>query len=321
MKQSKFLPTFLENTPSEDSSKAVTRETMMVGTDFKGMDEINVAVAYLAEYLRTIVGDAKADQFQQCLAEDLQLRYQAHWHPSQPTRGSAYRHLSCRGRAGCGSMSMDKSVLSAMKSAGIDMSTVDTLFPDDIYLWVDPFEVSVRVGRGPILVISNTSGRWSTTPPRSPNGTVQSWGMGSQEGSSQSSSLQSSPSWTSSGSSSSYSHKPLTPPTAHTNSGNTGLNATAAVYSPPTARSVSGHPQSRTQTISPPTYTNTHPHSNGHRAHRTPHRQASLPAAWANSQFDQPLHHQQMPRGINSNRHHFPMAPHDARMADAQWAY
>jgi len=115
--------------------------------------ELTCAARFLAQTLR-LEGD-RAQAFASALASSLERRFAGHWHPAAPHRGSGFRAL----RHSAASGYSDDALARAARAAGVDLNAV---LPPDLTLWIDPNEVSVRVGEmGGVfnLPLSGSGGR------------------------------------------------------------------------------------------------------------------------------------------------------------------
>jgi len=85
--------------------------------------------------------------FQGSLVEVLRRRYRDHWFPEKPFKGSGYRCIRINGR-------MDPVIAQAGESCGIDPQVIHNTFPSELTMWIDPLEVSYRIGEnGSICVL------------------------------------------------------------------------------------------------------------------------------------------------------------------------
>ncbi|KAJ1547282.1 hypothetical protein HK405_006267 [Cladochytrium tenue] len=85
------------------------------------------------------VPQEQVDRFHRTLQEQLRAKLQAGtWDPTAPARGSAYRSLLCVGGR------VDSLIADAAAAAGI--ADVESFFPVDLTLWIDPHCVSYRTG-------------------------------------------------------------------------------------------------------------------------------------------------------------------------------
>ena len=60
-----------------------------------GRAEIDVACSFLTQLLAAALGKTRADAVGSRLTQMLSERFEAHWFPSEPTKGSGYRCVSC----------------------------------------------------------------------------------------------------------------------------------------------------------------------------------------------------------------------------------
>lgn len=111
--------------------------------------EIRSAVNFLKNLLRTRnVNDKYIDAFGRNLHEVLRVHYQQHWFPEKPHKGSAYRCLrTCCNR-------MDPLLAKAGALSGLGLTELHDLLPKELTIWIDPAEVSYRIGEeGSICVL------------------------------------------------------------------------------------------------------------------------------------------------------------------------
>ncbi|BGP53252.1 hypothetical protein JCM8202_002577 [Rhodotorula sphaerocarpa] len=120
--------------------------------------ELSAASDFLASYLAH-----SHSQFSTSLAQVLAERYDGHWHPEDPERGSAYRAL-VRSHA-----DLDHSVLAAARRAGVPLAELERALTaqqgskrvelgDRWTLWIDPGCVSLRVERGDATTTARDAG-------------------------------------------------------------------------------------------------------------------------------------------------------------------
>ncbi|RLV87366.1 hypothetical protein DV515_00015773, partial [Chloebia gouldiae] len=82
--------------------------------------------------------------------------YRHHWFPEKPFKGSGYRCIRINHR-------MDPIIGRAAGRVGLSLARLLQLLPRELTLWVDPFEVSYRIGDdGSICVLYE-----ATKPPSS----------------------------------------------------------------------------------------------------------------------------------------------------------
>nr|XP_013802489.1 PREDICTED: protein BTG1 [Apteryx mantelli mantelli] len=81
-----------------------------------------------------------------CLLETLQ-HYKHHWFPEKPCKGSGYRCIRINHK-------MDPLIGQAAQRIGLSSQELFQLLPSELTLWVDPYEVSYRIGEdGSICVL------------------------------------------------------------------------------------------------------------------------------------------------------------------------
>ncbi|XP_063073616.1 protein BTG1 [Engraulis encrasicolus] len=111
--------------------------------------EITAAVGFLSRFLR-IKGqcnDRQLQTFSQTLQDILAEQYKHHWFPDRPNKGSGYRCIRINHK-------MDPLVGQAAQRIGLTIQQLYVLLPSELTLWVDPFEVSYRIGEdGSICVL------------------------------------------------------------------------------------------------------------------------------------------------------------------------
>jgi len=96
-------------------------------------------LVHLLRLGRATFTDGQFDKFRHALKEVLRRRYQYHWFPENPYKGSGYRCIRINGK-------LDPAVAQAAEMAGLPGNAVLRTFPREITLWIDPEEVSYRFG-------------------------------------------------------------------------------------------------------------------------------------------------------------------------------
>uniref|UniRef100_A0A8C5TGV6 BTG anti-proliferation factor 2 n=1 Tax=Malurus cyaneus samueli TaxID=2593467 RepID=A0A8C5TGV6_9PASS len=87
----------------------------------------------------------KSSLLEQAVAE--QRHYKHHWFPEKPFKGSGYRCIRINHR-------MDPIISKAARQIGLSLPQLYQLLPSELTLWVDPYEVSYRIGEdGSICVL------------------------------------------------------------------------------------------------------------------------------------------------------------------------
>ncbi|KFM70485.1 Protein BTG2, partial [Stegodyphus mimosarum] len=143
--------------------------------------EIKSAANFLTNLLRVKSGNKvqnmniqQLELFCSKLEDMLCNHYQQHWFPENPFKGSGYRCIRINHK-------MDPIISKAGSECGFDEESLRQLFPDELTLWIDPREVSYRIGEnGSICVLFDgatatcqlSPNTWDRTPPRSVTITV-----------------------------------------------------------------------------------------------------------------------------------------------------
>lgn len=105
--------------------------------------EVTSAVDFLANILRTAklraVSPMQLETFKHTLTMLMCSHYEDHWFPQKPFKGSGYRCLRINHK-------MDPLVARAGSVIGLNEAQLFGLLPSELTVWVDPEEVSYRIG-------------------------------------------------------------------------------------------------------------------------------------------------------------------------------
>jgi len=125
------------------------------------LKEIKSASDFLTKLLRSHkVAEETLEGFNRTLQKILFNHYQNHWFPESPFKGSGFRCIRINHK-------MDPIVERACKSSGLESGLLE-LFPNELTLWVDPHEVSYRIGEdGSICVLYEAPAQAPQTQPTS----------------------------------------------------------------------------------------------------------------------------------------------------------
>jgi protein Tob/BTG len=131
--------------------------------------EIESASSFLSNLLRLNVSSvtpvpspAQLELFRVTMIDTLSCHYHHHWFPDKPFKGSGYRCLRINHK-------MDPVIAKAGSTMGLEEKTLKSLFPNELTMWVDPNEVSYRIGEnGSICVLYEDSS--SSSSPASGTG-------------------------------------------------------------------------------------------------------------------------------------------------------
>ncbi|XP_006218551.1 protein BTG2 [Vicugna pacos] len=113
------------------------------------LPEIAAAVGFLSSLLRTrgCVSEQRLKVFSGALQEALTEHYKHHWFPEKPCKGSGYRCIRINQK-------MDPIISKVAARIGLSQPQLRQLLPSELTLWVDPYEVSYRIGEdGSICVL------------------------------------------------------------------------------------------------------------------------------------------------------------------------
>ena len=105
-------------------------------------EEVYTAALFITSILKQsnkISEKALAKFFNQ-LREDLEYRYQNHWYPEEPEKGSGYRCIRNSAKG------VDPRIRDAGLACGISKSVLAEAMPSAFVLWVDPQDVSYCMG-------------------------------------------------------------------------------------------------------------------------------------------------------------------------------
>ncbi|KAJ8387031.1 hypothetical protein AAFF_G00162080 [Aldrovandia affinis] len=123
--------------------------------------EIIAAVSFLSRFLRINghVNDRQLQTFSQSLQDILTEQYRHHWFPDRPCKGSGYRCIRINHK-------MDPLVGRAGQRIGLTIQQLYGLLPSELTMWVDPYEVSYRIGEdGSICVLYESQPIAAVAPP------------------------------------------------------------------------------------------------------------------------------------------------------------
>jgi len=104
-------------------------------------------LVHLVRLAKRNVSESQLQKFRESLIEVLRRRYRDHWFPEKPFKGSGYRCIRINGK-------MDPVIGQAGESCGLSSAFLHSTFPSELTMWIDPLEVSYRIGEnGSICVL------------------------------------------------------------------------------------------------------------------------------------------------------------------------
>jgi len=102
--------------------------------------EVSSAVDFITNILRNHeLTKSQLEDFRNTLNNLLINHYEDHWFPEKPCKGSGYRCIRINHK-------MDPIVARAGSTIGLREAEMFLLLPSELTLWVDPEEVSYRIG-------------------------------------------------------------------------------------------------------------------------------------------------------------------------------
>lgn len=113
--------------------------------------EVNSAADFLMNLLRVKkanqLSEGQLQHFKGSLEQILTRHFARHWYPDVPTKGSGFRCLRINGK-------MDPIIERAGHSVGLNAIALRKMLPLELTVWIDPEEVSYRIGEnGTICVL------------------------------------------------------------------------------------------------------------------------------------------------------------------------
>ncbi|CAF0930265.1 unnamed protein product [Adineta ricciae] len=110
--------------------------------------EVSVALNFLIAYLYNKLPRRRVNMLGEQMLEHLRIKFQGHWYPERPTKGSAYRSIRISKEK------VDKVLVNAAIDVGLDLQEILDTLPNDLTIWIDPGEVSYRIGeKGPVKIL------------------------------------------------------------------------------------------------------------------------------------------------------------------------
>lgn len=121
-------------------------------------EEVNSATGFLAGLIASKVPGHFLECFKSIVSGFMTKRYQDHWHPKYPHRGSAYRSITVHYNridplvfaslvaAYIKAFNLSEDRTEDMKKAEARAQEIGKYFPQELALWVDPMDVSYRIG-------------------------------------------------------------------------------------------------------------------------------------------------------------------------------
>lgn len=101
--------------------------------------EVQVALNFVISYLYNKLPRRRVNIFGEELEKALKDKFKGHWYPEKPVKGSAFRCLKTGDP-------VDSVLERAAKESGVPIKDILENLPAELAVWVDPGEVSYRIG-------------------------------------------------------------------------------------------------------------------------------------------------------------------------------
>ncbi|XP_037936758.1 protein Tob1 isoform X2 [Teleopsis dalmanni] len=109
--------------------------------------EIQVALNFVISYLYNKLPRRRVNIFGEELEKALKDKFQGHWYPEKPYKGSAFRCLKTGDP-------IDPVLERAARESGVPITDILENLPNELSVWVDPGEVSYRIGeKGAVKIL------------------------------------------------------------------------------------------------------------------------------------------------------------------------
>lgn len=113
--------------------------------------EVSVALNFVISYLYNKLPRRRVNIFGEELEKALKEKFQGHWYPEKPFKGSAFRCLKTGDPT-------DAVLERAARESGVPISDILENLPNELSVWIDPGEVSYRIGeKGTIKILISES--------------------------------------------------------------------------------------------------------------------------------------------------------------------
>jgi len=108
--------------------------------------EIQVALNFLISFLYNKLPRRRVNQFGEELENALKIKFEGHWYPEKPYKGSAFRCLKT-------TPPLDPVFDVAARESGMDINDIQENLPQELSIWIDPGEVSYRMSEKGLVKI------------------------------------------------------------------------------------------------------------------------------------------------------------------------
>ncbi|GIY62779.1 protein Tob1 [Caerostris darwini] len=108
--------------------------------------EIQVALNFFISFLYNKLPRRRVNQFGEELEKSLKQKFVGHWYPEKPYKGSAFRCLKT-------ALPLDPVFDIAAQESGMAIADIQENLPEELSIWIDPGEVSYRLGEKGVVKI------------------------------------------------------------------------------------------------------------------------------------------------------------------------
>jgi len=140
-----FLAHLIRIKVSQDVHRPIHHPVHRIMMKLELLSAANFLV-HLIRLTRKNVWESQLHKFRDCLIEVFRRRYRDHWFPEKPFKGSGYRCIRINNK-------MDPMIAQAGEACGLSADFLHPLFPSELTLWIDPLEVSYRIGENGSICI------------------------------------------------------------------------------------------------------------------------------------------------------------------------
>lgn len=110
--------------------------------------EVQVALNFVISYLYNKLPRRRVNIFGEELEKALKDKFSGHWYPEKPFKGSAFRCLKTGDP-------VDPVLERAARESGVPIQDILENLPHELAVWVDPGEVSYRIGEKGAVKVRN----------------------------------------------------------------------------------------------------------------------------------------------------------------------
>lgn len=110
--------------------------------------ELSIALNFIISYLYNKLPRRRVDMFCEELEKGLRKKFEGHWYPEEPFKGSGFRSIKLNNGK------VDHVLDLAAQLSGLSVGEILEYLPKALTLWIDPNEVSYRIGEnGPVKIL------------------------------------------------------------------------------------------------------------------------------------------------------------------------